>query len=69
MRAMSDRQMIEHLTGMIETQNRIIKLQSKSINTLFLLLHQFISASELDNLPVMQEINEAARLRREMEGV
>lgn len=67
MRYMSNRDMIERLAGMVETQNKIIKLYSKGLNTLFALLHQYISATELDNLPVMDDINAAAKLRREME--
>ena len=66
---MSEKEMTERLAEMIETQNKIMKLQSKAINGLFLLLHQFISAQELDELPELKFINEVAALRREMEGV
>lgn len=66
---MSSQQMIELLSGMIGSHNKIMKLQSKIIDTLFEMLHQFMSAAELDELPVAKDINEAARLRREMEAL
>ena len=66
---MSSQQMIELLSGMIETYNKIVRLQARAINSLFALLHQYISASELDELPAIKDINEAARLRREMEAL
>ena len=48
-----------------ETQETIILLQTEIINSLFSLLSQHIDAEELDNLPVVEKINEAARLRKE----
>lgn len=51
-----------------EAQDAIIRLQSGVIDDLFLLLLQHVSAEELDGLPVIGKINEAARLRADMEG-
>ena len=51
----------------VEKQNAIIRLQSGVIDELFLLLMQHISADEVDRLPCLERINEAARIRREIE--
>lgn len=51
----------------VETQNAIIRLQSKVIDELFLLLSQHIAAEELDRLPCIDMINEAAQIRRSIE--
>lgn len=50
----------------IDTQNTIIKIQSDVINELFLLLMNHIEIKEIDNLPVINKINLAAELRREI---
>lgn len=47
----------------VETQNIIISMQSRVIDELFKLLSQHIATKELDNLPVLGTINEAAKLR------
>lgn len=51
----------------VETQNAIIRLQSKVIDELFLLLSQHIAAEELDRLPCIDMINEAAQIRHSIE--
>lgn len=51
----------------IEKQNAIIRIQSDVIDELFLLLMQHVSADEVDRLPCVERINEAARIRREIE--
>lgn len=51
----------------IEKQNAIIRIQSGVIDDLFLLLMQHISAEEADALPVIDKINQAAEIRREIE--
>ncbi len=51
----------------VEKQNAIIRIQSDVIDELFLLLMQHVSADEVDRLPCVERINEAARIRREIE--
>lgn len=51
----------------VEKQNAIIRIQSGVIDELFLLLMQHISAEEADALPVIDKINLAAQIRREIE--
>ena len=51
-----------------ERQDEIIRIQSGVIKDLFLLLLQHISADEADRLPVLEKINEAARLREGISG-
>ena len=48
--------------NIIETLNAIIRLQSTIIDELFVLLAQHITVDELDKLPVIDKINEAAKL-------
>lgn len=51
----------------VEKQNAIIRIQSDVIDELFLLLMQHVTADEVDRLPCVERINEAARIRREIE--
>lgn len=51
----------------VEKQNAIIRIQSDVIDELFLLLMQHVSADEVDRLPCVERINEATRIRREIE--
>ena len=51
----------------IDAQNTIIKIQSDTINELFTLLMQHITAEEADKLPVVEKINLAARIRERIE--
>lgn len=44
----------------------ITKLQAEVIDDLFLLLMQHITAEEADRLPVIDKINRAATIRREV---
>lgn len=48
--------------NIVETLNAIIRLQSTVIDELFVLLSQHITVDELDKLPVIDKINEAAKL-------
>ncbi|MBR0149438.1 MAG: hypothetical protein IJM23_09675 [Lachnospiraceae bacterium] len=48
--------------NIVETLNAIIRLQSTIIDELFVLLSQHITVDELDKLPVIDKINEAAKL-------
>lgn len=50
----------------VERQNAIIRIQSGVIDDLFVLLMQHISAEEADRLPVLDKINQAASLRKEI---
>lgn len=51
----------------IETQSEIIRLQTDSINELFKLLMEHITAEEADNLPTVHKINLAAELKAGLE--
>lgn len=55
--------MESNLIEAFETQNVIIKMQSDIINDLLSLLMQHEAVEAVDNLPYIQKINEAARLR------
>jgi len=55
-----------NLLETVERQNSIIRIQSDVIDELFRLLLQHISAEEADSLPVIQKINTAASLRKEV---
>lgn len=57
---------LEGMSRAMETQNTIIRLQSDVIAELFLMLGQHLSASEMDTLPCVREINLAAELRAGM---
>lgn len=50
----------------VERQNAIIRIQSGVIDELFLLLMQHISAEEVDSLPCIARINQAAEIRSEI---
>ena len=47
----------------VEALNRITKLQADVINELFMLLGRHVAAQELDSLPVIEKINQAAEMR------
>lgn len=49
--------------NIVETLNAIIRFQSTIIDELFVLLAQHITVDELNELPVIDKINEAAKLR------
>ncbi len=51
----------------VETLNTIIRLQSTVIDDLFLILAQHITAEEMERIPVVDRINEAARLRADID--
>ena len=53
--------------NILEKQNAIIRIQSGVIDELFLLLMQHISVEEADALPVVDRINQAAKIRAEIE--
>ena len=57
----------DDLVGIVDLQNEIIRIQSGAIDKLFRLLSQHIAAEELDNLPVIADINLAAQIRAEIE--
>lgn len=56
------------LAETVERQNEVIRLQSEVIDELFVLLLQHITAEEAGDLPAIQKINTAARLREEIPG-
>jgi len=51
----------------IKTYKAIINLLSSSVNELFRLLMRHITAEEADGLAVVEKINEAAKLRADLE--
>lgn len=57
------------MTGTIDKMSEVIKIQQSAINELFQLLMQHISAEEADSLPVVKEINNAARIMAEIGGL
>jgi hypothetical protein len=50
---------------LLESQSEIIRIQSEVISDIFRLLCQYMEADELDGLPVIEKINQAASLRAE----
>lgn len=50
---------------LFESQAEIIRLQSEAIIDLFGIVSQLLPAEELDSLPAIQKINEAAAIRAE----
>jgi len=52
---------------LIEKLTEIIHLQSDCIDDLFKLLCQHLTAEELDGLPVLSKINDAAQIRAEID--
>ena len=50
-------------TEVVETQNTIIRMQSRVIDGLYCLLMQHITAEEADCLPEKELIDKAAELR------
>ena len=48
-------------------QNAVIKMQADVIYELLGLLSQHMAAGEMDNLPAVRKINEAAGLRNDLE--
>lgn len=54
----------ECLAETVDTQNTIIRMQSRIIDDLFILLLQHISVEQAEMQPCIKMINEAALLRR-----
>ena len=52
-------------TELFARQSEVIRLQSECIDDLFCLLSQYMTATELDKLPVIDKINDATRIREE----
>ncbi len=50
----------------VERQAQIIAMQSETINELFQLLSQYMALDDLDRLPAVKRLNEAATLRSEI---
>ena len=55
-----------HLSEIVDKQNSIISMQAGIINELFQLLSMHIDAEELDSLPAVSKINEAAEISEEL---
>ena len=56
-----------NMAEIVDVQNTIIRMQSDIINQIFLILGQYVSMEELDNMEVLEKINEAARLRASLD--
>ena len=56
-----------NMAEIVDVQNTIIRMQSDIINQIFLVLGQYVSAEELDNMEALEKINEAARLRASLD--
>ena len=56
-----------NMAEIVDVQNTIIRMQSDIINQIFLVLGQYVSMEELDNMEVLEKINEAARLRASLD--
>lgn len=59
--------LMNNLVEIVDRQNSIIHLQSETINELFQLLAQHLTLEELDKLPCIERINQAATLQAENE--
>ena len=57
----------ENIEKVVQTQNAIIRMQSKVVDDLFLLLMQHISVDEAENLKCIETINEAAKLKNNID--
>ena len=57
----------EYMLFVLDELDQITRMQAEVINDLFKLLSQHIAADELDSLPVVGKINEAARIRAEID--
>lgn len=55
--------MVVDTTKVFATQQEIINLQSSIIDELFLQLMQCVNMDDIDNMPCIDRINEAAKLR------
>lgn len=54
---------MDNILELIDRQNVIIKEQSGIINSLLLLLMNYMTVEEVDNLDEVKKINEIARLK------
>lgn len=50
----------------IEVLNLITKIQADVINDLFLLLGLYVTSDEIQELPAIKKINEAAKLKADL---
>ena len=57
---------MDRLLETVALQSEVTKIQAEVIDELFLLLMQHISAEEADKLPVIEKINQAAAIHREL---
>lgn len=57
----------EKIEKVVQKQNAIIRIQSKVIDDLFLLLMQHISVDEAEKLKCIETINEAAKLKNSID--
>lgn len=58
---------MDNILELIDRQNVIIKGQSEIINSLLLLLMNYMTVEEVDNLDEIKKINELAKLKEGVE--
>ncbi len=58
---------MDNILELIDRQNVIIKGQSEIINSLLLLLMNYMTVEEVDNLDEIKKINELAKLKEGIE--
>lgn len=58
---------MDNILELIDRQNVIIKGQSEIINSLLLLLMNYMTVEEVDNLEEIKKINELAKLKEGIE--
>lgn len=57
---------MDFLMERIEVLNLVTKIQADVINDLFLLLGLYMTGEELQELPAVRKVNEAARLKADL---
>ena len=57
---------MDFLMEQIEVLNLITKIQADVINDLFLLLGLYMASDEIQELPAIKKINEAAKLKADL---
>ena len=57
---------MDFLMEQIEVLNLITKIQADVINDLFLLLGLYMTSDEVQELPAIKKINEAAKLKADL---
>lgn len=59
---------MDELMNTVETYSLIVDLQKLAIDELFRKICEYVTMEELDQMPCIAKINEAAKLREGLEG-